>query len=208
MATATPSITSVLLFNTDEQTIVADVLGADATATTFLLNCPPGTDSDECGTYNETVVVGPWAKPTPPPDASTGVYDLEVNMGTEWFFHLHCDMSETVPVACTTTNLGGNDDGTPTATVTFASSDYSDLSFDWTPVTITAGLEMLASATGTGSAASSVSSATSTGGSVAVTQTGTAATASATNAAMLGRGEPFAAGSLALAGLALGWLLR
>ncbi|KAI4597120.1 hypothetical protein KJ359_004631 [Pestalotiopsis sp. 9143b] len=213
---AATSITSVLLVDTDAQTIVAEVLAADATATTFLLNCPPGTDSNDCGTYDETVVVGPWAKPTPPPDASTGVYDLEVSMGTEWFFHLHCDMSETLPVACTTTNIGGNDDGTPTATVTFASSDYDDYAFDWTPITITSGLEKLAAATGTGStdaattgsgASGSGVTATASSSITSVTGTTASATATGTNAAGLGRGEPFA-GSLALAGLALGWLLR
>ncbi|KAF3017881.1 hypothetical protein E8E14_012906 [Neopestalotiopsis sp. 37M] len=210
MTTATQSVTSVLLFDTDPQSLVAEVLGADATATTFLLNCPSGTDSNDCGTYDETVIVGPWAKPTPPPDASTGVYDLEVNMGTEWFFHLHCDMTETVPIDCTTTNINGNNDGTPTATITFATSDYGDYSMAWAPVTITSGLEKLASATGTADSSASGTAATTTGSgsvtSVSGTSTAASTTASATNAAMLGRGEPL--GGLALAGLALAWLLR
>jgi hypothetical protein len=100
MATAT-SITKVLLFDTEaDATLVAEVLAADATATTFLLNCPSGTDGNDCGTYNESVVVGPWAKPTPPPDASTGVYDVEVNMGTEWFFGMYKIMSGVLLVFC------------------------------------------------------------------------------------------------------------
>lgn len=131
------SVTKILLFDTEsDATLVADVLAADATATTFLLNCPSGTDSNDCGTYNESVVVGPWAKPTPPPDASTGVYDMEVNMGTEWFFHLHCNMNKTAPVDCTTTNIGGNDDGTPTATFTSVASNDDYLAWAYVPVTV------------------------------------------------------------------------
>lgn len=211
---ASISVTKVLLFDTGPQTLVADVLAADATATTFLLNCPSGTDSNDCGTYNETVVVGPWAKPTPPPAASTGVYDLEINMGSEWFFHLHCDMSSTVPVDCTTTNLGGNDDGSPTATFTSIATDDSNLGWAYAPITITSGLELLASATAAAESGSAVSSgATSTDSTTALsgtasgTQTQSAASTTGTSAATLGRSEPFA-GTVALVCLALGWLLR
>ncbi|KAH6656996.1 hypothetical protein BKA67DRAFT_553928 [Truncatella angustata] len=209
MATTT-SVTKVFLFNTDPQTLVADVLAADATATTFLLNCPSGTDSNDCGTYNETVVVGPWAKPTPPPEASTGVYDLEIKLDTEWYFHIHCDMTGTAPGVCTTTNIGGNDDGSPTATYTPESTDWN-----YMPVTITAGLEKLASATGSAASASASASRITSGsststsaiisGTVSGTQSATAATG--TSAAILGRGEPLT-GTLALAGLILAWILQ
>lgn len=216
MTTATTSVTKILLIGGgDEQTLVADVLAADATATTFLLNCPTGTDSNDCGTYNESVIVGPWAKPTPPPDATAGVYELNIDMPEEsWSFNIHCDMSQTVPVTCTTINLGGNDDGSPTATFTSIASTDDSLGWGYYPITITSGLEKLASATGSGSGNSA--SATTTGGTTVVTGTGTGTgtasgtsnTASSTpNAAMSSRGEPMA-GTLALAGLLFAWLMR
>lgn len=211
---AATSVTKVLLFDTDtDATLVAEVLAADATATTFLLNCPSGTDSNDCGTYDESLVVGPWAKPTPPPDASTGVYDVEINMGTEWFFHLHCDMSQTVPVDCTTTNIGGNDDGAPTATFSSIATDDDYLAWTYLPITITSGLELLASATASAGSGSGLSSGATTTTAATTVLSGTAsgtqsaASTTGTSAAILGRGEPFA-GALALVGLALGWLLR
>ncbi|KAI1855613.1 hypothetical protein JX265_006016 [Neoarthrinium moseri] len=206
----TTSITKILLLDTDsDQTLVADVLAADPTATTFLLNCPPGTDSNDCGTYNESVIVGPWAKPTPPPDATTGIYDVDISMPDEsWSFHIHCDMSLTVPVQCTTTNLGGNDDGHPTATFTVASDDMS-MGWGYIPVTITAGLEKLASATD--SAGSVVTGGSGTAGTTTLSGTASntqsATSVTGTNAAVLGRGDPLT-GTLALAALAFGWLLQ
>ncbi|KAH8682290.1 hypothetical protein BX600DRAFT_39582 [Xylariales sp. PMI_506] len=212
----TTSVTSILLFDTDTQSLVAEVLGADATATTFLLNCPSGTDSDDCGTYDESVTIGAWARATPPPDASTGVYDLRISMGTEWFYSQHCDMSMTVPVDCTTTNIGGNDDDGPTATYTSLSPTDDVLGWAYMPVTITAGLELLASATassagGATGATTGTSNSASTGtgtASVSGTQTVSATTsATGTNAAGRLSGDAMT-GTLALAGLLVSWLLH
>ncbi|KAI0126842.1 hypothetical protein BJ170DRAFT_420898 [Xylariales sp. AK1849] len=208
----TTSVTSLLLFNTDaDQTLVAEVLGADPTATTFLLNCPSGTDSNDCGTYDESVTIGPWAQATPPPSASTGVYDVHISMGTEWLYSQHCEMSQTVPVTCTTTNIGGNDDGSPT--FTFATVDPTDgiLGWEYFPVTITSGLEKLASATASSeSGATTVTGTTGTSGTTVLTgtqtSTGSAVSSTGTSAAIRGHGDAIT-GTFALAGLFLGWLL-
>ncbi|KAF5006014.1 hypothetical protein FDECE_7588 [Fusarium decemcellulare] len=50
--------------------------------------------------------------------------------------------TETVATACTTTNIGGNDDGSPTATMT-SFEQLEDYEFHYDPVTITKGLDLL-----------------------------------------------------------------
>lgn len=148
-------ITSLLLPDLGGPGLVAEVLGADATATTYLLNCPDGTDSNECGVYNNSITLGPWASKTVSPGAaSTGEFDQFITVSDEadpWRFSLHCEMSRTVPQKCTTININGNDDGSPTATFTL--DDFDDMwlaTFSHVAVTITAGQELL-SATHAGS---------------------------------------------------------
>ncbi|CEI62374.1 hypothetical protein FVEN_g12066 [Fusarium venenatum] len=175
--TTTRFSTSLPLPHYGTQSLVAEVLGADATATTYLLNCPPGTDGNDCGTYNNTLTVGPWASQTIPAGAaSTGNLDIFITMPSEdeddWRMSVHCKMSHTVAKGCTTINLGGNDDGSPTSTI----SDTDELeAYDLTyaPVVITAGLDLLsakhtgvpeASATTTESSEKETTTPTSTSG--------------------------------------------
>ncbi|CAG1967346.1 unnamed protein product [Fusarium graminearum] len=139
--------TSLPLPGYGSQSLVAEVLGADATATTYVLNCPPGTDGNDCGTYNNTVTVGPWGSKTIPAGAATtGNLDIFITMPSDdeddWKMSVHCKMSHTVAKACTTINLGGNDDGSPTATVT-ASDELEMFDLTYAPVVITAGLDIL-----------------------------------------------------------------
>ncbi|RGP74623.1 hypothetical protein FSPOR_1200 [Fusarium sporotrichioides] len=157
-----------------DQSLVAKVLGADATATTYLLNCPPGTDGSDCGTYNNSITVGPWGSKTIPAGAaSTGNLDIFITMPDEehdWRMSVHCKMSHTVAQDCTTINLGGNDDGSPTATFS-ASDELQMFELTYAPVVITAGLDLLnakhtsvpeASATTTESSEKNTSTPTST----------------------------------------------
>ncbi|KAF4458146.1 hypothetical protein F53441_81 [Fusarium austroafricanum] len=156
--------------------LVAEVIGADATATTYVLNCPyvePDSEearTAECGAYNNTYTLGPWmSKTLPPGAASTGNFDLYISMPYEepWKFSVHCEMSRTVATKCVTTNIGGNDDGHPTSTIT-NTDELDGLGFGtvaFGPVTITAGLELLnakhtgaATATATGIDATKASS--------------------------------------------------
>ncbi|KAL4732013.1 hypothetical protein ACLX1H_001018 [Fusarium chlamydosporum] len=148
MTTALSTSLPLLFGGDDSQTFVAEVLGADATATTYLLNCPSGTDGNDCGTYNNSVTVGPWASKTLAPGAaSTGELDLFITVPSEdkegdWRFSVHCDMSRTIAKKCTTINIGGNNDGTPTATLT-NSDDLEEFELTHVPVVITAGLDLL-----------------------------------------------------------------
>ncbi|KAH6892382.1 hypothetical protein B0T10DRAFT_483702 [Thelonectria olida] len=148
----------------DPQTLVAQVLKAEPTATAYLLNCPDGTDSNDCGTYNMSITLGPWASKTPPAGApKTGAFDLFVGYddpADPWTFSLHCDVSKTVGEECTTINVGGNNDGHPTATFT-SPDDLEDqglATFVYFPVTITAGLDLIASASATATADNSAQS--------------------------------------------------
>ncbi|RFN52883.1 hypothetical protein FIE12Z_2896 [Fusarium flagelliforme] len=180
------------------QSLVAEVIGADATATTYVLNCPPGTDGSDCGTYNNTVTIGPWASKTLPPGAaSTGDLDIFITMPSEdeeydWRFSLHCDMSRSVAKKCTTINIGGNDDDHPTATLT-ASEDLAELTLVYAPVAITAGLDIL-NAKRTGVAEASATS----------TATGTSYEEASTPTATSGASSSFARvfGAVSIAGVA------
>ncbi|KAM0421271.1 hypothetical protein ACHAPT_010993 [Fusarium lateritium] len=200
-----------------EGDFVAEVIGAEATATTYVLNCGEADiEAGECGTFNNTVIVGPWGSKTLPPGAaSTGYLDYYVTMADPvepWEFSIHCKMSRTVAQECTTTNLGGNDDGHPTAT--FSSLDQSDdlgfASLTYASVTVTAGQDLLkathsaattaddaSSTANSGSDASSVkeASAEATG-----TETQSTPTPKATSGASLSVVRVFAA--MAVAGVA------
>ncbi|KAG8672908.1 hypothetical protein FPOAC2_06326 [Fusarium poae] len=176
--TTTRFSTSLPLPYYGTQSLVAEVLGADATATTYLLNCPPGTDGNDCGTYNNSLTVGPWASKTIPAGAaSTGNLDIFITMPSEdkeddWRMSVHCKMSHTVAKDCTTINLGGNDDGSPTATIS-GTDELEQYDLTYAPVVITAGLDLLsakhtgvpaASATTTESSEKETSTPTSTSG--------------------------------------------
>ncbi|KAL2865385.1 putative GPI anchored protein [Aspergillus lucknowensis] len=39
----------MFILDADEQPLAASIVGNDATATTYSINCPPGTPGDECG---------------------------------------------------------------------------------------------------------------------------------------------------------------
>ncbi|RSL52993.1 hypothetical protein CEP54_010634 [Fusarium duplospermum] len=139
-------VTSLLWIDPDES-LLAKVLSAEPSATTYLLNCTPEPDGRDCGLY-ATVTLGPWASETPPPSAAgTGDFDLYItDLVNPWKFSLHCAMSGTVPQKCTTVNIGGNDEGRPTAT--FESEEDLEeegfAEFSYATVTITEGLELLA----------------------------------------------------------------
>jgi len=205
------------------QTIVASIIAANTAATTMVIDCPKGTDPNDCGLYGLSVTVGPWAMATPPPGASTGAFDVygtfpldttgtNTGVGTA---SVHCDIvSTTVVAACTSKGDGGGD----ASMVTVTSPDPSD--FGPTPfaITVTAGLDKLTSLTTGATAAptSSSSGPSQTGSSSTASKTGTAtgtATGSSTgSAASHSSGASAAtrtnAGALGLFGLVFAFLLR
>jgi len=131
---------------------VAEVIGADTTATTFVLDCDNDKNDEDCGLTRDTVIVGPWGDKTPAPEApTTGIWREAMTIDEEdWTFSVRCDMSKTYAKTCTTINIGGNDEGHPTATFTRTVSDDAYLfedfgfgSFTWVPVTVTKGQKYL-----------------------------------------------------------------
>ncbi|KUI69961.1 hypothetical protein VM1G_04924 [Cytospora mali] len=139
------SVTSLFLYGTEGDNIVGSVMSVAPGATTYFVNCAPGTDSSDCGLgLGVTVVEGP---------STFGMHATEAGAFTN---DVVCKIvSETA--TCVETNAGpeANDPGTSTEIV-------SDLSEGVLPVTLTAGLDLLsgsgstsASATASGSAISS-----------------------------------------------------
>lgn len=231
-ANATGIATSLLLFDTDPQPLVASVISADATATAYLLNCDQETDSSDCGVYDESVTIGAWARTSPTPAlTASGAYDVFVSMDT-WTFSIHCAMSATVPATCTEVNIGGNNDGTPTMTFTSPAADDADNGWAYMPVTITAGQEKLAAVSASATDMASTASALSTSSSATMhigTETGSAASstgstsASATSVSTTGTTASMGStstgsaalqsvtsltGSIGLLGVVIAWLLR
>lgn len=59
LAAQTTTVKLLLPF-ADPQPLVASVVAADSSATTYAVGCPPGTDSDECGfAESQTITQGP-----------------------------------------------------------------------------------------------------------------------------------------------------
>ncbi|KUI53097.1 hypothetical protein VP1G_00330 [Cytospora mali] len=139
------SVTTLFLYGAEGDNIVGSVMSVAPGATTYFVNCAPGTDASDCGLgLGVTVVEGP---------STFGMHATESGAFTN---DVVCKIvSETA--TCVETNAGpeANDPGTSTEIV-------SDLSEGVLPVTLTAGLNLLsgsgstsASATASGSATSS-----------------------------------------------------
>lgn len=146
-------ITTSLLYPTQYGTggLEVEVMGANPTATTYRLWCPnPNNLTDACAQYRSSLTLGPWASATLAPGApETGIFEDSILAVGElpWTYSIRCEMSRSVPLVCTTTNVGGNDEDRQTHTVSDSSGLY-DVgldSFTHVPATIMAGHEFLTS---------------------------------------------------------------
>ena len=140
----------------------AEVIGADPTATTFILDCDYDkyATSEDCHVTSQTFIVGPWADKTLSPGApETGIfrkiYTQEPYDDYDGFeYSAQCEMSRTYASICTTVNIGGNAYFGETATFPRSTgTDYDGFyrmagygGFSWVPVTITKGQKYLAAA--------------------------------------------------------------
>ncbi|KAF5982357.1 hypothetical protein FBULB1_4353 [Fusarium bulbicola] len=161
--------TSLLMLEyTGIPNLVAEVIGANPTATTFVLDCDKpkhkkNWEDGECYITKDTVILGPcadktWADKTPAPGAvTTGIWrESTVNEDEKegYSFSIQCQMDYTMPIVCTTTNHASftfHDGRGVTETYTkqgdvdgFFYGGYGY--FGWAPVTITAGHSYLFSA--------------------------------------------------------------
>ncbi|KAF5253051.1 hypothetical protein FANTH_2025 [Fusarium anthophilum] len=179
--------------------LVAEVIGANPTATTFVLDCENPNhkkiwEDGECYITKDTVILGPWgpwADKTPASgDVTTGIW-REVCTTTN---HASFAFDDGRGVTATYTEQGDVDG------FFYGGYEY----FGWAPVTITAGQSYLLSAktasfteasstgvSGTGKAEEATISATETGSTTdkaVITVTGEASSTTSSNAAGTRRG--------------------
>ncbi|KAG9498216.1 hypothetical protein J7337_011111 [Fusarium musae] len=117
--------TSVLMLEyTGAANLVAEVIGANPTATTFVLDCGKPKhkktwDENECYMTKDTVIVGPWADKTPAPGAViTGIWrDGYVNEDEKegYSYLIQCLLSVLRPIMLRSPSemVGGSQRRTP-----------------------------------------------------------------------------------------------
>ncbi|KAH0496789.1 hypothetical protein TgHK011_004135 [Trichoderma gracile] len=154
LAAQTTTVKLLLPF-ADPQPLVASVIAADSSATTYAVGCPPGTDSDDCGfAESQTITQGPSTY------AFTMAYSADDGAYTEI---AHCKLSSAVDVASCSASVSQDDgNGNTMATASVGTVTFLDLQL---PVTVTAGLDKLQAAPG--ATATDASAPTGTGSSVA-----------------------------------------
>ncbi|RAH48724.1 uncharacterized protein BO95DRAFT_471605 [Aspergillus brunneoviolaceus CBS 621.78] len=156
LVSAQTTVTSMFIYDADPQPLVASVMGVAATATTYYINCPPGTDSSDCGMGpGLTVIAGP----------QTTSYLME-EPDEDFYWSVACSLQGTTTGSCVemASGTGANFPGTSTIPL-----DTDDIASGFMPVTITAGAGSI-TASGTASATASIT-ATSTGTGASTTAT-------------------------------------
>lgn len=192
------SVTSLFLYGYEGENIVASVLSVGPEATSYFVNCAPGTDGSDCGFGpGVTFVNGPSTFAAHVTESGAFTMDTECKVTSE--------------VADCVQTLAGPEANDPGIT----SGVVNDFTSSLLPVTITAGLDKILagdSATASGSSATSAtaeptgsaasgpsatgsSSQTATETSTSASSTSTSSSA-ATNGAVAGTGQ-----NLVLAGL-------
>ncbi|RAH72478.1 putative GPI anchored protein [Aspergillus aculeatinus CBS 121060] len=161
LVSAQTTVTSMFIYDADPQPLVASVMGVAATATTYYINCPPGTDSSDCGMGpGLTVIAGP----------QTTSYLME-EPDEDFYWSVACSLQGTTTGSCVemASGTGANFPGTSTIPL-----DTDDIASGLMPVTITAGAGSI-TASGTASATASI---TATGTGTGASTTATTASAS------------------------------
>ncbi|PKX90491.1 putative GPI anchored protein [Aspergillus novofumigatus IBT 16806] len=168
LVSAQNTVTSMLIYGADPQPLVASIVGSDATATTYSINCPPGTDSSDCGMGpGLTLVAGP----------TTTVLKMD-EPGEDFHWTVSCSVGGTTTAVCTETASGAAANFPGVSSLTF-SSDLPLMA-----VTITAG-------SGAGAGATPVTAS-------ATPTTSASATASGKSTASEDAGKPSSTGSSAV----------
>ncbi|KJY01596.1 hypothetical protein TI39_contig285g00016 [Zymoseptoria brevis] len=122
LCAAQSTILTIPFYGYDDQSIVASIVSADSTATILHLNCPPGTDQNDCGLFpSQTLTIGP----------STYHMDLSGDgfTGTQ-----EC-MSTSI---CVESNEGEGANFSGVSTTTYTAEELESM-----PVTVTAGASLL-----------------------------------------------------------------
>ncbi|GIK04370.1 hypothetical protein Aspvir_008451 [Aspergillus viridinutans] len=186
LVSAQNTVTSMLIYGADPQPLVASIVGSDATATTYSINCPPGTDSSDCGMGpGLTVVAGP----------TTTV--LKMDEPEEDL----CSVGGTTTAACTETASGTGANFPDVSSSTF-SNDLPLMA-----VTITAGAAGASATPATASAAATTAATTSASGKSTASKDSSKTSSSGSSAVSTGgmpRVTGGAGGLLGAAAVALG----
>jgi hypothetical protein len=210
LSAAQSTTVSLFLPNTDQQGLVASVVGAvsnpppcfrrwplfptadkltqDATATTYALSCPPGTDANSCGYGGgATVIEGP---------STLQLVLLSSSVPLET---IACNLAGTTQAVCT---ISETLKGYSTSQVTTSTLGPADITFF--PIGITAGAEKLGPASASGGATASrtagesISPSTTTGlvGSISVAVSSTSGATASVTSTVSGSGETAATQSV------------
>jgi len=128
LTSAQTSTISLFIPGADTQPLIGSVVGSDATATTYTLQCSPGTDSSDCGFPGVfTLTEGP----------STAAYTMSMDDGNgtlAFTGYFDCSLAGTTSAVCVE-SFGGTEANFPgMSTETLTATDYT-----YMPVVITAG---------------------------------------------------------------------
>ncbi|KAL4927343.1 putative GPI anchored protein [Aspergillus undulatus] len=113
------TVTSMYIYGADEQPLAASIVGNDATATTYSINCPPGTDATDCGMGSGLTLIAAG-------HSTTYVWDGR----PEFWLTAKCSVGGDTAVC--TESAGG-----PDANFPGTSTETSEVAY--IPITITAG---------------------------------------------------------------------
>jgi len=159
-STPAPTTVSLFLLNSDPQSLVASVVSANPSATTYYIACPPDADSNDCG-------YGPGATITYAAPSAWQGYMSAGDFSYSW----SCDVQGSTSAVCMESAGGGEANFPGQSTETY---DGTDILFN--PVVVTAGQEKLTAAA---SASASVTESASAGASTSA-GTGSLTTVSGT----------------------------
>ncbi|KAL3456537.1 hypothetical protein BJX64DRAFT_270539 [Aspergillus heterothallicus] len=136
VAYAESTVTSMFIYGADTQPLAASIVGNDQSATTYSINCTPGTDASDCG-------MGPGLTLIAGKDVTSWIFDD----GPAFQYTAECSIKNSKAVC--TESAGGSEANFPGISTTTTTVEYM-------PVTITAG-----SVTDSGDEATTTSSASS-----------------------------------------------
>lgn len=147
LAAAQSTTLSIPFYLLDNQSIEASVVSANPTATTLAMNCPSGTDGNDCGLFPSMYLTyGP------------STYHIDMGVGDAAVFTGFEDCVQGATATCTEFATGSEANFPGTTTATYEGAEIITI-----PVTVTAGADMLGSAQATGSASQTASGASSSG---------------------------------------------
>ncbi|EED16137.1 GPI anchored protein, putative [Talaromyces stipitatus ATCC 10500] len=160
---AQSAVTTLFIPGFDNQPLVASIIGGNAAATTYFIECAPGTDASDCGAgMGFTLTEGP---------KTAHIQMVYSALSAD----VQCDLNTAASEAACVETVGGAEANFPgTTSTTLSATDYASA---FIPVTITAGSATGAPATTAASATAPTATATgaTSGASAATTAASTAA---------------------------------